>query len=79
MESPMSKTISQKSLRYSHSDIKQTIFRGPLVIACAVLLLSMLLMLSGCAVGPDFVKPETKVNENWSEKSDSAGRDSDCR
>jgi NodT family efflux transporter outer membrane factor (OMF) lipoprotein len=34
------------------------------------LLLGMIAVLGGCAVGPDFVKPETKVNENWSEKAD---------
>ena len=28
------------------------------------------LALSGCTVGPDFVRPEAKVNENWNEKSD---------
>ncbi|OHB62935.1 MAG: transporter [Planctomycetes bacterium RBG_13_60_9] len=35
-----------------------------------VLLLSVVLALSGCTVGPDFVRPEAKVNENWNEKSD---------
>ena len=54
----------------SHNDTKPTMSRGPLAIAGAVSLLSMVLALSGCAVGPDFVKPEAKVDENWSEKGD---------
>jgi NodT family efflux transporter outer membrane factor (OMF) lipoprotein len=70
MESTMSKTSPRKSLMCSHNDAKQTMYRGPLAIAGVVLLLSMVLVLSGCAVGPDYSKPETKVNENWSEKSD---------
>lgn len=30
----------------------------------------MLLTLSGCTVGPDFVKPEANVNKNWNEQGD---------
>ena len=55
----------------SHKNTKQTIFRATLAIAGAVLLLSTMLAFSGCAVGPNFVKPEAKVNENWNEKGDS--------
>ncbi len=36
--------------------------------------LSLLLILSGCTVGPDFVRPEANVNENWNEKSDARVR-----
>ncbi len=32
--------------------------------------LSVLLLLSGCAVGPDFKRPPAKVSQNWLEKSD---------
>jgi NodT family efflux transporter outer membrane factor (OMF) lipoprotein len=70
MESTMSKTCPRKSLMCNHNDTKQAMCRGPLVIAGTVLLLGMVLVISGCAVGPDYKKPETKVNENWSEKSD---------
>ncbi len=54
----------------SHNDAKQMTSRGPLTIVCAVSLLSMVLVISGCAVGPNFVKPEAKLQENWSEKGD---------
>ncbi len=37
-------------------------------------LLSWVLVFSGCTVGPDFGKPEAKVNENWNEKSDARVR-----
>ena len=33
-----------------------------------------MLALSGCTVGPDFVRPEAKVNENWNEKGDTRVR-----
>jgi len=66
----MSQATIHKSLKCSNNETKQTMYRGPLAIAGAVLLLSVVLVLSGCAVGPDYAKPETKVNENWSEKSD---------
>ncbi|OQD46061.1 transporter [Candidatus Brocadia sapporoensis] len=46
-------------------------YRGRWAIAGAVSLLCMVLALSGCAIGPDFVKPEAKIQENWSEKGDS--------
>jgi NodT family efflux transporter outer membrane factor (OMF) lipoprotein len=51
--------------------IRQTMFGRPLDIVHVILLLSMIWVLGGCAVGPDFVKPETKLKENWSEKADS--------
>jgi NodT family efflux transporter outer membrane factor (OMF) lipoprotein len=38
--------------------------------AGVILLLTLMLAMGGCAVGPDFVKPESKVNNNWSEKAD---------
>jgi NodT family efflux transporter outer membrane factor (OMF) lipoprotein len=34
----------------------------------------VILALSGCTVGPDFVRPEAKVNENWIAKSDARVR-----
>ncbi|MDG6025592.1 MAG: efflux transporter outer membrane subunit [Candidatus Brocadia sp.] len=54
----------------SHNDAKPTAYRGQWAIAGSVSLLSMALALSGCAVGPDFVKPKAKIQENWSEKAD---------
>ncbi len=36
--------------------------------------LSLLLILSGCTVGPDFVRPEAQVNENWKESGDARVR-----
>ncbi|OQZ00904.1 MAG: transporter [Candidatus Brocadia sp. UTAMX2] len=45
-------------------------YRGDWVIAGAVSLLLMVVTLGGCAVGPDFVKPEARVQESWSEKGD---------
>ena len=54
----------------SHNDEKPTMSREPFAIFGAVLLLSMMLGPSGCAVGPNFVKPEAKVKENWSEMGD---------
>ncbi|GJQ23411.1 MAG: RND transporter [Candidatus Brocadia sapporoensis] len=55
----------------SQNDTKPTMYRGRWAIAGAVSLLCMVLALSGCAIGPDFVKPEAKIQENWSEKGDS--------
>jgi NodT family efflux transporter outer membrane factor (OMF) lipoprotein len=55
----------------SHNDAKPTMYGGPWAIAVTVSLLSVVLALSGCAVGPDFVKPEAKIQENWIEKGDS--------
>lgn len=56
---------------YRQNDAKPTMYKGRWAIAVAVSLLCMVLALSGCAVGPDFVKPEAKIQENWSEKGDS--------
>lgn len=56
---------------YRQNDAKPMMYRGRWAIAGAVSLLCMVLALSGCAVGPDFVKPEAKIQENWSEKGDS--------
>jgi NodT family efflux transporter outer membrane factor (OMF) lipoprotein len=50
------------------NDKKQTMSPKPLAAASVILLLTLILVFGGCAVGPDFVKPETKVNENWSQK-----------
>ena len=64
---------------YSHNDTKPTMSRGPLAIAGAVSLLSMVLAFSGCAVGPDFAKPEAKVKKIWNEKGDPRVAYSNCR
>lgn len=55
----------------SHNNAKSMMYGGTWAIAVTVSLLSVVLVLSGCAVGPDFVKPEAKIQENWSEKADS--------
>ncbi len=36
--------------------------------------LGLLLILGGCTVGPDFVRPAAKVNENWNENGDARVR-----
>ncbi|HAL44787.1 MAG: transporter [Planctomycetes bacterium GWF2_42_9] len=33
-------------------------------------LLLAIMLFTGCVVGPDYVRPETKINENWNEKDD---------
>jgi NodT family efflux transporter outer membrane factor (OMF) lipoprotein len=43
--------------------------RCPAIVGLALLLLAATLF-SGCVVGPDYVKPETKINDNWNEKDD---------
>jgi len=58
----------------SRNDAKPTMSREPWAIAGVVSLLSWVLVFSGCTVGPDFVKPETKVNEDWNEKGDARVR-----
>lgn len=55
----------------SHNLAKPTVYGGHWAIAGTVSLLSLVFVLSGCAVGPDFVKPEAKIHENWLEKDDS--------
>jgi NodT family efflux transporter outer membrane factor (OMF) lipoprotein len=54
----------------SHDHAKPTMSGEPAALAGVVSLLSVLLAAGGCAVGPDFVKPEAKLNANWSEKGD---------
>ena len=54
----------------NYNDAKPTMSKGLLITAGAVSLLSLMLAISGCAVGPDFVKPEAKVNADWNEKGD---------
>ncbi len=53
-----------------HNNIEQTMSGRSLVTAGLVSLLSIVLVLNGCAVGPDFVKPQAKLKENWMEKDD---------
>jgi NodT family efflux transporter outer membrane factor (OMF) lipoprotein len=38
--------------------------------AVVVLSFCAVAVLSGCTVGPDFVRPEARLNENWNEKGD---------
>ena len=35
-----------------------------------VVLLTLALLVSGCMVGPDFVKPDAEVEPGWMEKED---------
>jgi NodT family efflux transporter outer membrane factor (OMF) lipoprotein len=44
--------------------------KKPLAITGAVSLLSLVLAFSGCTVGPNFMRPEANLQENWSEKGD---------
>ena len=54
----------------SHNNAKPTMSRDSLAIVGVVSLLSLVVALSGCTAGPNFVKPEAKLQENWSEKRD---------
>ena len=58
----------------SHNHAQPAKSGGPWVRAGAVLLLGVTLVWSGCVVGPDFVRPEGRVNENWNEKGDARVR-----
>ena len=51
-------------------DTRPTPPRETLALTGAVSLLSWMLVFSGCTVGPDFTRPEAKVNENWNENGD---------
>jgi NodT family efflux transporter outer membrane factor (OMF) lipoprotein len=55
-------------------DARPTMSPEPWASTGAVALLSAVLVLGGCTVGPDFVRPEAKVNENWNEKGDARVR-----
>ncbi len=55
----------------SHNDTRPMLYGRTWAIPVTISLLSVVLALSGCAVGPDFVKPEAKIQENWIEKDDS--------
>lgn len=52
------------------NNAKPTMYGKCWANAGAVSLLSMVLTLSGCAVGPDFLKPDAKIQENWKDKDD---------
>ncbi|MDR4506642.1 MAG: efflux transporter outer membrane subunit [Candidatus Brocadiaceae bacterium] len=54
----------------SHNDTKPMLYGMARAISVMVFPLAVLLALSGCTVGPDFMKPEAKIQENWSEKDD---------
>ncbi len=53
---------------HTHNKAKPTQSRAPW--AGGISLLSMVLLLGGCTVGPDFVRPEARLNENWNENGD---------
>ncbi|MDD1640277.1 MAG: efflux transporter outer membrane subunit [Methylococcaceae bacterium] len=54
----------------SHNDAKIMRSRKFLAVPGVVSLLSMLLVFGGCMVGPNFVKPEGNLAENWSGEGD---------
>ena len=43
--------------------------RGPLASVVALWSLSIVLVLTGCSVGPKFEKPEVALNESWSQEA----------
>ena len=55
----------------SHNDAKPMMSRQFLAVSGVVSLLSMLMVFGGCMVGPNFVKPEGNLAENWSGEGDS--------
>jgi NodT family efflux transporter outer membrane factor (OMF) lipoprotein len=55
----------------THDKLGPVMSRGPRTAAGVVSLLSAALVLTGCAVGPEYVKPEVKLNDSWSGKGDS--------
>ena len=61
--------LQTKSRKYQHG-VRQSMSGKIFGVVHVILLLSVIVVLGGCAVGPDFAKPETKLNENWSEKAD---------
>jgi NodT family efflux transporter outer membrane factor (OMF) lipoprotein len=58
----------------SRNDVQPMISPEPWATTGVVALLSAVLLFSGCTVGPDFVRPEAKMNENWNEKGDARVR-----
>ena len=54
----------------SHNDAKPMRSRKFLAVSGVVSLLSMLMVFGGCMVGPNFVKPEGNLAENWSGEGD---------
>jgi NodT family efflux transporter outer membrane factor (OMF) lipoprotein len=55
----------------SNKITQRAMSRGLLAASGAISLLGLLLALSGCTtVGPNFVKPQTTVTEDWREKAD---------
>lgn len=48
----------------------QIAYRASLAVVYAIVLTSILLVSGGCTVGPNFEKPEVKLNENWSQNAD---------
>jgi NodT family efflux transporter outer membrane factor (OMF) lipoprotein len=55
----------------SHNDAKPMMSRNFFAVPGVVSLLSMLMVFGGCMVGPNFVKPEGNLAENWSGEGDS--------
>ena len=55
---------------YSQHASRPGVSRQLCTRAGAGLLLCVVAALNGCTVGPDFARPEAKLNENWSEQDD---------
>lgn len=53
-----------------HDNTEPRMPRVPLTLSRAAFVLAMIVALGGCAVGPDFVKPDAPVSEHWSGKGD---------
>jgi NodT family efflux transporter outer membrane factor (OMF) lipoprotein len=54
----------------SQIDFKHATARRPTATAGAASFIGAAIALAGCAVGPDYVKPDVKLNESWSAKDD---------
>jgi NodT family efflux transporter outer membrane factor (OMF) lipoprotein len=50
--------------------MRQPDCRRPLVMTGTLSLLGMVLVLTGCAVGPKFQRPDVTLNQGWSQKAD---------
>ncbi len=55
---------------YSHNASRPERSRKLFATVAVVLLLCVASAITGCTVGPDFVRPEATLNEDWSEKDD---------
>ena len=55
---------------YSHKMSRPELSRKLFTTVGVVLLLCVVSALNGCTVGPDFVRPEAKLNEDWNQGDD---------